>query len=412
MLGRIGRRAVHELKQLIGGGVAAVAGVALFCLTVVSLVLTVVGGAGVPALVGITSLSHRLCDAHRRWSGDLTGRTVPSPYQPLPESLLPRWRAIVGEKATWRDLAWLVANFPVSFGSMAIGLGLWASGVQALFAPLVRAVLPADVDFDPLILPITNQGRAWLMVVLGPFVLAAAFIAPHWLLQGRAYLARWLLGPTATDQLSHRVGELAATRAAAVDSAATELRRIERDLHDGPQARLASLAIHLGVAEDVVEDDPAAAKTMLVEARASARAALDELRGLVRGIHPPVLADRGLAGAINALALTSPIPVQVHIGLDRRLPAPVESAAYFVIAEALANAIRHSQAQRIDVAVEDRGTNLRLIVADDGRGGADPSKGTGLRGMARRIATFDGRLTILSPAGGPTILDMELPCGS
>jgi signal transduction histidine kinase len=178
--------------------------------------------------------------------------------------------------------------------------------------------------------------------------------------------------------------------------------------------RLVALTMNLGMAEDAIEADPAGAKALLAEARASASAALSELRDLVRGIHPPVLADRGLVSAVQALALTlaSSIPIELELRLDRRLGAPVESAAYFVVAESLANAVRHSGAHRIQVSVVDSGPALRITVRDDGRGGANPARGTGLRGIQRRLSAFDGTLRIASPLGGPTVLDMELPCAS
>jgi signal transduction histidine kinase len=197
-----------------------------------------------------------------------------------------------------------------------------------------------------------------------------------------------------------------------VDASAAELRRIERDLHDGAQARLVALAMNLGVAEDVIDADPAGAKALLTEARAGAGAALTELRGLVRGIHPPVLADRGLAAAVQALTLGSAVPVELDLRLERRLAAAVESAAYFATAEALTNAIRHSGAGQVRVRVVDAGNAVRITVRDDGCGGADPSRGTGLLGIQRRLSAFDGGLSVSSPPGGPTVLEMELPCTS
>jgi signal transduction histidine kinase len=207
---------------------------------------------------------------------------------------------------------------------------------------------------------------------------------------------------------------LTAARAAAVDASAVELRRVERDLHDGAQVRLVAATMNLGMAEDVIDADPAGAKVLMAEAKAGLGAALTELRDLVRGIHPPVLADRGLTGAVQALTLqlTSGIPIELDLRLDRRLAAPVESAAYFAIAESLGNALRHSRAQRIQVTVTDQGDMLHITVGDNGRGGADPSRGTGLRGIQRRLSAFDGTLRITSPPAGPTVLDMELPCAS
>jgi signal transduction histidine kinase len=205
---------------------------------------------------------------------------------------------------------------------------------------------------------------------------------------------------------------LATTRAETVDTQAGELRRIERDLHDGAQARLVSLGMSLGLAEQLLHDDPQAVHELLVEARESTASALTELRDLVRGIHPPILADRGLDGALKALALVNPIPTTVETRLPGRLPAPVESAAYFAVTEVLSNAIKHANAEHIGIVVEFVAGELTMRVFDDGRGGASIDSGTGLRGIARRLAAFDGTLAVDSPPGGPTEIRMSLPCAS
>jgi signal transduction histidine kinase len=281
---------------------------------------------------------------------------------------------------------------------------------------LLRVLVPADTSYDPVVLEIVGRSGplTWLMLPVGAGLVVAAYRLPRHLLAGQARLAGALLGPTSAARLSTRVDRLTAARAAAVDASAVELRRVERDLHDGAQVRLVAATMSLGMAEDAIDADPAGAKALMAEAKAGLGAALTELRDLVRGIHPPVLADRGLAGAVQALvlAVASGIPIELDLRLDRRLTAPVESAAYFVIAESLANAVRHSGARRIHVAVADADRALRIIVRDDGHGGADPSHGTGLRGIQRRLSAFDGSLRIASPAGGPTVLDMELPCAS
>jgi signal transduction histidine kinase len=197
-----------------------------------------------------------------------------------------------------------------------------------------------------------------------------------------------------------------------VDTQAAELRRIERDLHDGAQARLVALGMSLALAEERLSRDPDGARALLSEARTASSDALAELRDLVRGIHPPVLADRGLAGAVQALALAAPMPVTVLAEMEGRLPAPVESAAYFALAEALTNVVKHSAASHATVTVRRSGDLLELAVSDDGIGGADPSRGTGLHGIARRLSAFDGTLAVESPPGGPTELAMVLPCAS
>jgi signal transduction histidine kinase len=222
----------------------------------------------------------------------------------------------------------------------------------------------------------------------------------------QARLAERLLGPASS--LAGRVRALTESRAAAVDAQAAEVRRIERDLHDGAQARLISMRMNLGLAKSA--SDPDQVRELVREAWESAGQALVDLRDLVRGIHPPVLADRGLAGAIQAAALLCPIPVRVDIDLPARPEPPVESAVYFAAAEALTNVAKHSAATRAWVRLHHSGGVLRLAVGDDGHGGAHPSAGTGLGGIRRRLSAFDGTLIVHSPPGGPTELTMELPC--
>src|SRR6516164_4099728 len=210
--------------------------------------------------------------------------------------------------------------------------------------------------------------------------------------------------------LSGRVQQLTETRGHAVDAAAAELRRIERDLHDGAQARLVALGMNLRAVERVLPGSPSAALALVAEARETSVRALNELRDLIRGICPPVLADRGLGHAVQALVLDTPLPTALDVDLPGRLPAPVESACYFAIAEALANAVKHSGARHAGIRIIHSAGLLRIQVADDGAGGADPARGTGLLGVERRLGTFDGILAVSSPPGGPTMIVMEVPC--
>jgi signal transduction histidine kinase len=212
-------------------------------------------------------------------------------------------------------------------------------------------------------------------------------------------------------ELSERIATLESSRAGAVDQQETELRRIERDLHDGAQARLVALGMSLGMAEQKLVSDPAAAAELLADARRGAQEALGELRDLARGIHPPVLADRGLEAAISALANRTPLHVRVTVDIDDRPAPPVESAAYFVVAEALANTGKHARAEHVDIAIRRRRDSLFVEIDDDGVGGADPS-GSGLSGLARRVEALDGTLEVTSPAGGPTKVRAVMPCGS
>jgi len=227
---------------------------------------------------------------------------------------------------------------------------------------------------------------------------------------GVLVVATWLSSPREAE-LTRRIDTLESTRAGAVDEQDSELRRIERDLHDGAQARLVALGMSLGMAEHTLAEDPERAGELLAEARVGAEQALKELRDLARGIHPPVLSDRGLEAAINALASSTPIPVSVSVSLPGRLPPVVESAAYFVVAEALANAGKYANANRVEIGVRQTGDRVDVEISDDGKGGADP-EGGGLTGLRRRVEALDGHLTIVSPAGGPTTIRAELPCGS
>jgi signal transduction histidine kinase len=220
---------------------------------------------------------------------------------------------------------------------------------------------------------------------------------------------------TRAQQLTRRVQTLTQTRRDAVDTAAAELRRIERDLHDGAQARLVALGMSLRAAERLFPTNPEAALALVAEAKESSSLALTELRDLVRGIYPPVLADRGLADAIRALALDAPLPVELDADLRGQIDLPVASAVYFSVAEVLTNVTKHAHAHSVRIQVSQSllaggGGLLRVQVTDDGCGGADPAHGTGLAGVERRLAAFDGILAVSSPPGGPTIIVIEVPC--
>jgi signal transduction histidine kinase len=255
------------------------------------------------------------------------------------------------------------------------------------------------IIFFTLIWAVTTRGYFW---PVWPALGLAIAVVLHLLI---VLLAR----PDRTA-MENRIEELTSTRAGAVDAQDAELRRIERDLHDGAQARLVALGMSLGLAEQRLDADPDEARQLLVEAKLGAREALEELRDLARGIHPPVLADRGLGAAVAALAARSPIEVSVSV-VGERPPAAVESAAYFVTAEALANATKHAAARHVDIRIARGSDKLSVEVRDDGPGGADPS-GTGLTGLRRRIEALDGRMIVDSPVGGPTVIRAELPCTS
>ena len=351
----------------------------------------------------------------RRWVRLMLGAQIPEPYRPLPAgSLWQRARALAGDPATWKDLAYLVLLGPLGLVWFVVTT-LWGIGILMLLGPLWYWVLPHGeaamfVTDDRSYLALDSLPVALLASVLGAGVCVAAAWAVKAMAAVHGSVAQALLGPS-EQQLQARVAALEASRDRAVGSAEAERRRIERDLHDGAQQRLVALAMDLGMARAKLETDPAAATALVGEAHEEAKRALAELRDLARGIHPAVLADRGLDAAISALAARSPVPVGVDVATGR-LPDPVESAAYFVVAEALTNAAKHARAAEIGVRIARHLDLLIVEVIDDGAGGADPAKGSGLRGLADRVAGVDGHLTVTSPPGGPTVIRAELPCGS
>jgi signal transduction histidine kinase len=353
----------------------------------------------------------------RRWVGLMLGVEIAEPYRPLPAgSLWRRARVLAADPATWKDLAYLVLLFPLGLVWFLVTVTLWGMGIFMLLAPVWYWILPHGeaalfVTDDRSYLALDSLPVA-LATVLGAGVCVAAAWAVRAMAAVHGVVARALLGPS-EQEFQARVEALEASRDRAVDSAEAERRRIERDLHDGAQQRLVALAMDLGMARAKLETDPAAATALVGEAHEEAKRALAELRDLARGIHPAVLADRGLDAAISALAAAarSPVPVGVEVATGR-LPGPVESAAYVVVAEALANAAKHAGAAEIGVRVSRHRDLLVVEVMDDGAGGADPARGSGLRGLADRVAAVDGRLTVTSPSGGPTVVRAELPCGS
>jgi signal transduction histidine kinase len=410
----------HWLRRglrAIGGGVLAiglaVTNLPLFVIWLVSVALSVVPVLGMAALPVATAVVRARADLERRLAARY-GVAIARPYRPRPERALPggwrRYKWILTDPATWRDLAWLVPGAIVGFGLGLVPLAVGLYGVEGILLLPLWIWLGTGWYGYGLIWPIENLGDAFLSLPQGALFLALALTAAPILRWVDARFAKLFLAPTKAAELRLRVTQLTETRADTVDAQAAELRRIERDLHDGAQARLVSLGMTIGLAEELLERDPAAARKLLAEARESSGTALVELRHLVRGIHPPVLAERGLDGAIRALALSLPMPITVDGGLPARLETPVESAAYFAVAEALANMVRHSAAQSGWVSLHHDGQVLFLMVGDDGRGGADPQAGTGLRGIERRLAAFDGTMALSSPPGGPTVVTMELPC--
>jgi signal transduction histidine kinase len=346
----------------------------------------------------------------RSLAGKWCGVPIAVPYRPVPggegaspRSLLGRYlRWLLADPATWRDLLWMVAGGCGGFVLAAAPAVLVLSGLRTMAAldPFTGS-LGAWLAF-----PYTP----WLAVPLGLAIVAAGLWAGPRLLAVYGVFARTMLGPTRQAALAQRVDHLALTRSESIDTGAAKMRRIERDLHDGAQARLIAMGMALDAADQLLDTSPAAARALLAEARESSIKALAELRDLVRGIHPPVLADRGLAEAVRALVLDMPLRVHFDCELPGRAPAPAESAAYFAASELMANVSKHAGASQAWVEIRHGREMLRISVTDDGNGGADPARGTGLRGIERRLAAFDGVLAVSSPPGGPTVVNMEIPC--
>jgi signal transduction histidine kinase len=285
-----------------------------------------------------------------------------------------------------------------------VGLGIYGA-VLAVRWPGMTGPRFRDMLYGAVY--VTNRPLAALACVQGLALLAFGLWLVPRALDSRT---RALLWPAPDTALAGRVQQLTQTRADALDTAAAELRRLERDLHDGAQARLVALGMSLRAAQRLIPDSPQAAQSLVAEAIQTSSRALTELRDLVRGIHPPVLADRGLGDAVRALALDTPLHTVTDIDLPGRIDAPVESACYFAVAEALANAVKHSGARHVQIRMQHADGMLRIEVTDDGAGGADPRNGSGLSGLERRLGTFDGILAVSSPPGGPTMVVIEVPC--
>ena len=309
-----------------------------------------------------------------------------------------------------RDLRWFGWHAVPGMFTCLLAFVLPASSVNALLVPAYWWLVPAD---DPVTspYPVTSWSLAATMPLVALAYLALALLVLPPLARWHGSTARRLLAVPADVRLAQRVAELTASRAAALEAHGAELRRIERDLHDGTQNKLVAVAMHLGIVERALRRDPAEALPLVLRAQDAAGDALAGLRDVVRSIYPPVLAERGLDGAVAGLIARCPVQCALTTIGPLRAPAAVESAAYFVVAEALTNIAKHSGAERASVTLT-REETLTIEITDDGHGGADESAGTGLAGIRRRVAAFDGTTTVHSPAGGPTLLRVELPCGS
>ncbi|SCF87107.1 Signal transduction histidine kinase [Streptomyces sp. DconLS] len=348
----------------------------------------------------------------RRLAAEWCGVRIRAVYRPIPRGTNPWTRTftMLGDPQTWRDVRWLPVDFTAGFISALLPALLLFYPVEGLLLPfgLWRAYTRGGTYWYAFV-PVTGEATAIGAAVLALVILRVALRFTPDLLTAHFRLTRAVLD-NSEGELVERVRVLTETRRDAVDTSAAELRRIERDLHDGAQARLVAMGMDLGTIEMLLDKDPAQARRLLAQARRNSVDALEELRDLVRGIHPPVLAERGLGDAVRALALRLPLPAEVTVELPGRADAPVESAAYFAVSEVLTNAAKHAGADRLWVDLHHTDGRLRITVTDNGRGGASVGTGSGLAGIEKRLGTFDGVLAVSSPAGGPTMVTMEIPC--
>jgi signal transduction histidine kinase len=336
-------------------------------------------------------------------------------HAPHPPETAPGWFGRLRQRATsksrWREIAYLLLLLPLGALTLTTNVVAWCGSLALLTMPLYLTALPGNsAEFG--LFDVSGAGVAIVSLV---GLVGLVFVAP-WASVAMAYIdaaaVRGLLGRSAPNELAQEVTRLEASRSAAVGSAESERRRIERDLHDGVQQRLVALAMDLGMARDAIDEDPAKHRQLVADAHEEAKAALADLRDVVRGFHPAILEDRGLDAALSAVVARCPVPVRLDVDVPVRPSSTVESAAYYVVAEALTNVAKHASATRARVSIVRRGDRLVLDISDDGVGGADAMLGTGLAGLAERVRGLGGWMRVLSPVGGPTSVMVELPCGS
>ncbi len=341
----------------------------------------------------------------------LLGLNLASPHAPTTSpSRWGRLRQRATSASRWREILYLTLVLPILATLSVAVISLWAAALLLITLPAFVRELPArSADFG--FVRVHYGGGAYVALAVG---IAGLFLVLPQLTMANGALnrvtARWMLGPHRTTDLARRVSELEVSRGAALDSAEAERHRIERDLHDGAQQRLVALAMDLGRARERFDSDPVQARQLVDDAHEEAKAALAELRNLARGIHPAILTDRGLDAALSAVVARCPVPVSLSIDLPRRPPTPVESAAYFVVAEALTNVAKHAQATRVQVSVAFRSNRLALEVSDNGVGGATLAQGAGLTGLENRVRALGGWMRVISPINGPTSVMVEIPC--
>ncbi|WP_100448800.1 sensor histidine kinase [Glycomyces xiaoerkulensis] len=391
----------RALAHLVTGAVIGfTGGFTLLCLGLVAVLGAPTVIVPIAACAVIIAFSGALTALQRSRHGAFLYLRLPQGRSEATFTLNPRTLIdLFGNRKTWYRLAYHFIAACYGLTAAFAALAAWVLGAVLIPAPLYWA------DPEPGVDPLLLSGVGLVLVLAAPWVTRG-------LADLDARMARRLLGISRSEELELRITDLAASRDSTVDAADAERRRIERDLHDGVQQRITALAMNLGIARETLADVSEPGARALEQAHEEAKQALADLRDLVRGLHPAVLEDRGLDAALSAVAARSPVPVRVAVDMDRRVDGDVEAVAYFVVSEALTNVARHAGAARAAVEVALRGETLHVTVTDDGAGGADPGGGTGLRGLADRVRSVDGTFELTSPAGGPTTIEVELPCAS
>jgi signal transduction histidine kinase len=361
---------------------------------------------GIPMLYGMLLAWRGLSELERTFARGLLGMEIASPPAPLSATSWRGLRSRLTDPLTWKGVVFLFVKLPVGLLSFLVPVVLLGSGLVLVAAPFaLGGTVTADMGFWS----VDSRAEALALAPLGVLLVLVGLHAVNGLAWVSTHLVEVMLAPAPDAELRERVAAVQGSRVRIIEAADAERRRIERDLHDGAQQRLVALSLSLGLARSKLPDDPDAASGLIEEARAEAGRALTELRELARGIHPAVLTDHGLEAALGALASRSPVPVEVEEVPEERLPPAVESTAYFLVSEALANMAKHSQASEATVRVRLEPGRVVVEVADDGVGGATSAGGTGLRGLADRVEALDGRLEVSSPPGGGTCVRAELP---
>jgi signal transduction histidine kinase len=407
-----GARAWIDTAQVLAGlPIALLAWTVTLSLATLVLTLAVTAVLTIPFLAALFACSGLFTAWQRARLHGFLGRPLPPVEDhPAGNGWLRRLWAQARMPATWRQLGYhLVSGFSATFLSTVV-IGCWTAAAMLATIAAYAAAVPAGTMLDR---PLHTATGLILLTLLGLVLLLGA----PWIAALAARLdgamAHIMLSPSRSERLARRVASLSESRADVIDAADTERRRIERDLHDGTQQRLVSLAMNLGMTRITLTDVPEEVRGAINHAHEEAKLALSELRDVVRGLHPAVLDDLGLDAALSGVAARSPVPVRLLVELPRRPSRAVEKVAYFVVSEALSNVAKHARATQVDIMVElADDALLRIIVSDNGRGGADPGRGTGLRGLGQRIRSVDGSMNIDSPPGGPTVLVVELPCAS